>query len=50
MVGRWRRTKQDKATADPYGMTKKEAAAKSKGSHEGCLYFDAGLDVYAGEG
>jgi hypothetical protein len=29
---------------------KKEAAGKSKGSHGGCLYFDAGLDVYAGEG
>src|SRR5215475_7609359 len=24
--------------------------AKSKGSHGGCLCFDAGLEVYAGEG
>jgi hypothetical protein len=51
MVGWWRRTNKGKATADPYGMTtKKKQQQKSKGSHGGCLYFDAGLDVYAGEG
>jgi len=37
------------------GKTAKAAATadaniKSKGSHGGCLCFDAGLDVYAGEG
>ena len=33
------------------GATRRISAwAKSKGSHGGCLCFDAGFEVYAGEG